>query len=51
MRLTLLGLSIGLIGMYAVGCVYDLPLDILGNVIIKYCVLFFLICYILARAF
>lgn len=51
MRLTLFGISAGLIGIYAVGHVYDLPLDILTNVITKYCILFFLICYILTKVF
>lgn len=51
MRLTLLGLSIGLIGMYAVGYVCDLPLGVLTDVITKYCVLFFLICYTLSKVF
>lgn len=51
MKLALLGASTGLIGVYAIGYLYDLPLDILTDVITKYCVLFFLICYILARVF
>lgn len=51
MRLTLLGLSTGLIGMYVIGYVCDLPLDVLTDVIAKYCVLFFLICYTLSKVF
>jgi len=51
MRLTLFGLSVGLIGIYAVGYVCDLPLDILTSVVAKYCILFFLICYILTKVF
>jgi len=51
MRLTLFGISAGLVGIYAVGYLYDLPLDILTDVITKYCILFFLICYILTKVF
>jgi len=49
MRLALLGTTFGLIGVYAVGYAYGLPLDILTDVVTKYCILVFLICYIISK--
>ncbi len=51
MKSILFWLSAGLIGIYAVGYVYGLPLDILTDVITKYCILFFLICYVITKVF
>lgn len=49
MRLALLGTTFGLIGVYAVGYAYSLPLGILTDAVTKYCILVFLICYIIAK--
>jgi len=51
MRLALIGTTFGLIGVYAVGYAYGLPLGILTDVVTKYCILVFLICYVIAKVF